>query len=89
MRFGHIYWRNPLWKTSFLCSVFILYVIFYKACRDQQLAKARIPRNFINSWADAKLVMHGPVMRKKFIASTFLQLVRIGENMGQNNLYLD
>ena len=29
--------------------------------------------------------MHGPVMRKKFIASTFLQLVRIGENMGQNN----
>ena len=20
-RFGHIYWRNPSWKTSFLCSV--------------------------------------------------------------------
>ena len=20
-RFGHIYWRNPEWKTSFLCSV--------------------------------------------------------------------
>ena len=24
-KFGHIYWRNPWWKTSFLCSVTILY----------------------------------------------------------------
>ena len=22
-RFGHIYWRNPLWKTSFFCAVLV------------------------------------------------------------------
>ena len=23
--FGHVYWRNPLWKTSFFCAVFLYY----------------------------------------------------------------
>ena len=29
-RFGHIYWRNPSWKTSSLCSAGTMFWTFYK-----------------------------------------------------------
>ena len=43
--FGHIYWRNPKWKTSFFCAVFSDKMVLIKCskcnCENEQSTQQR------------------------------------------------